>query len=167
MPFIVNGHVTEPCVAVPVAAQGIVVALLMLATTVPARLIPPAQVPVKSPVICVLVWDVIFHCTPPHVWGVAKLVAVGPLQVPRYDRTSEDDESLALSGFFSYFNRDPMNIRNQPGIGGGALMDIGCYRGLRHRKGLPVNGQRTHTNARTRKGPRKGLVSRAVRKPAP
>jgi small subunit ribosomal protein S13 len=46
------------------------------------------------------------------------------------------------------------------------LMDLGCYRGLRHRKGLPVNGQRTHTNARTRKGPRKGLVSRA-RKPTP
>jgi small subunit ribosomal protein S13 len=40
------------------------------------------------------------------------------------------------------------------------LMDLGCYRGLRHRKGLPVNGQRTHTNARTRKGPRRGLVSR-------
>jgi small subunit ribosomal protein S13 len=40
------------------------------------------------------------------------------------------------------------------------LMDLGCYRGLRHRKGLPVNGQRTHTNARTRKGPRKGILSR-------
>jgi small subunit ribosomal protein S13 len=36
------------------------------------------------------------------------------------------------------------------------LMDLGCYRGLRHRRGLPVRGQRTHTNARTRKGPRKG-----------
>ena len=40
------------------------------------------------------------------------------------------------------------------------LMDLGCYRGLRHRKGLPVNGQRTHTNARTRKGPRKGAARR-------
>ena len=40
------------------------------------------------------------------------------------------------------------------------LMDLGCYRGLRHRKGLPVNGQRTHTNARTRKGPRKGAAGR-------
>ncbi|MBK8996597.1 MAG: 30S ribosomal protein S13 [Myxococcales bacterium] len=40
------------------------------------------------------------------------------------------------------------------------LMDLGCYRGLRHRKGLPVNGQRTHTNARTRKGPRKGAAAR-------
>ncbi|HLV01509.1 MAG TPA: 30S ribosomal protein S13 [Acidobacteriota bacterium] len=40
------------------------------------------------------------------------------------------------------------------------LMDIGCYRGLRHRRGLPVRGQRTHTNARTRKGPRKGRIGR-------
>jgi small subunit ribosomal protein S13 len=42
------------------------------------------------------------------------------------------------------------------------LMDLGCYRGLRHRKGLPVNGQRTHTNARTRKGPRKGMARAAA-----
>ncbi|MBI5537868.1 MAG: 30S ribosomal protein S13 [Deltaproteobacteria bacterium] len=41
------------------------------------------------------------------------------------------------------------------------LMDLGCYRGLRHRRGLPTRGQRTHTNARTRKGPRKGMLSRA------
>jgi len=40
------------------------------------------------------------------------------------------------------------------------LMDLGCYRGLRHRKSLPVRGQRTHTNARTRKGPRRSLTSR-------
>ena len=40
------------------------------------------------------------------------------------------------------------------------LMDIGCYRGLRHRRGLPVHGQRTHTNARPRKGPRRGLVGK-------
>ncbi|MBI4608648.1 MAG: 30S ribosomal protein S13 [Candidatus Rokubacteria bacterium] len=38
------------------------------------------------------------------------------------------------------------------------LMDIGCYRGIRHRRGLPVRGQRTHTNARTRKGPRRGVM---------
>ncbi|MDK2955090.1 MAG: small subunit ribosomal protein [Desulfovibrionales bacterium] len=40
------------------------------------------------------------------------------------------------------------------------LMDIGCYRGLRHRKGLPVRGQKTHTNARTRKGPRRSVVGK-------
>jgi len=38
------------------------------------------------------------------------------------------------------------------------LMDLGCHRGLRHRKGLPVRGQRTHTNARTRKGPKRGII---------
>ncbi|MCY1556234.1 30S ribosomal protein S13 [compost metagenome] len=40
------------------------------------------------------------------------------------------------------------------------LMDIGCYRGLRHRRGLPVRGQRTHTNARTRKGPAKAIAGK-------
>ncbi|MBI4513249.1 MAG: 30S ribosomal protein S13 [Gemmatimonadetes bacterium] len=45
------------------------------------------------------------------------------------------------------------------------LMDIGCYRGIRHRKGLPVRGQRTHTNARTRKGPRRTIASK--KKPPP
>lgn len=40
------------------------------------------------------------------------------------------------------------------------LMDLGCYRGLRHRKSLPVRGQRTHTNARTRKGPRRSVVGK-------
>jgi len=40
------------------------------------------------------------------------------------------------------------------------LMDLGCYRGLRHRKGLPVRGQRTHTNARTRKGPARAIAGK-------
>ena len=40
------------------------------------------------------------------------------------------------------------------------LMDLGCYRGLRHRRGLPVRGQRTHTNSRTRKGPKKGGIKK-------
>ncbi|MFB3886853.1 MAG: 30S ribosomal protein S13 [Thermodesulfobacteriota bacterium] len=46
------------------------------------------------------------------------------------------------------------------------LMDIGSYRGLRHRKSLPVHGQRTHTNARTRKGPRRAIVSKKKEKEA-
>jgi small subunit ribosomal protein S13 len=44
------------------------------------------------------------------------------------------------------------------------LMDIGCYRGLRHRRSLPVRGQRTHTNARTRKGPRRAIVGKKKEK---
>jgi len=47
------------------------------------------------------------------------------------------------------------------------LMDLGCYRGLRHRKGLPVRGQRTHTNARTRKGPKRGIVRAKAVAPTP
>ena len=46
------------------------------------------------------------------------------------------------------------------------LMDLGCFRGLRHRKGLPVRGQRTHTNARTRKGPKRGIVRAKPAAPA-
>ncbi len=44
------------------------------------------------------------------------------------------------------------------------LMDVGCYRGLRHRRGLPVRGQKTSTNARTRKGPRRGVVGKKKKK---
>jgi small subunit ribosomal protein S13 len=48
------------------------------------------------------------------------------------------------------------DLRREVNLNIKRLMDLGCYRGLRHRKGLPARGQRTHTNARTRKGPRKG-----------
>jgi len=50
--------------------------------------------------------------------------------------------------------------RREVGMDIKRLMDLGCYRGLRHRKGLPCRGQRTSTNARTRKGPRRGAVKR-------
>ena len=50
------------------------------------------------------------------------------------------------------------DLRRQTAMNIKRLMDLGSYRGLRHRKGLPVRGQRTHTNARTRKGPRKGQM---------
>jgi small subunit ribosomal protein S13 len=50
------------------------------------------------------------------------------------------------------------DLRREVGSSIKRLMDIGCYRGFRHRKGLPVRGQRTHTNARTRKGPRRGAA---------
>ncbi|MDR2160628.1 MAG: 30S ribosomal protein S13 [Desulfovibrio sp.] len=52
------------------------------------------------------------------------------------------------------------DLRREVGASIKRLMDIGCYRGLRHRKGLPCRGQRTHTNARTRKGPRRGAAPR-------
>jgi small subunit ribosomal protein S13 len=49
------------------------------------------------------------------------------------------------------------DLRREVGIAIKRLMDLGCYRGLRHRRGLPVRGQRTRTNARTRKGPRRAI----------
>ena len=51
------------------------------------------------------------------------------------------------------------DLRKDVGLDIKRLMEINCYRGVRHRRGLPVRGQRTHTNARTRKGPRKGAIA--------
>ena len=51
------------------------------------------------------------------------------------------------------------DLRREPTMNIKRLMDIGCYRGFRHRRGLPMRGQRTRTNARTRKGPRKGAAA--------
>ena len=51
------------------------------------------------------------------------------------------------------------DLRREVSINIKRLMDLGCYRGMRHRRGLPVHGQRTRTNARTRKGPRKGAAA--------
>jgi small subunit ribosomal protein S13 len=62
------------------------------------------------------------------------------------------------------------DLRREVSMNVKRLMDIGCYRGIRHRKGLPVRGQRTHTNARTRKGPRRGVMVKkkpAAAAPAP
>jgi len=52
------------------------------------------------------------------------------------------------------------DLRRERAINIKRLMDLGCYRGLRHRRGLPVRGQRTHTNARTRKGPVKSIAGK-------
>ena len=52
------------------------------------------------------------------------------------------------------------DLRRQVAMNIKRLMDLGCYRGLRHRKGLPVHGQRTHTNARTRKGPARPIAGK-------
>jgi small subunit ribosomal protein S13 len=52
------------------------------------------------------------------------------------------------------------DLRRQTAMNIKRLMDLGCYRGLRHRRGLPVRGQRTHTNARTRKGPAKAIAGK-------
>ena len=71
-----------------------------------------------------------------------------------------DAEVLAIR---EVIDRDYMvegDLRRDVSINIKRLIDLGCYRGLRHRKGLPVRGQRTHTNARTRKGPAKAIAGK-------
>jgi small subunit ribosomal protein S13 len=82
--------------------------------------------------------------------------------LPMERRVSEltDAEVLQIR---EAIDRDYMvegDLRREVAMNIKRLMDLGCYRGLRHRRGLPVNGQRTHTNARTRKGPAKAIAGK-------
>ena len=84
------------------------------------------------------------------------------VKIPRAKRVNEltDAEVLAIR---EVIDRDYMvegDLRREVRMNIKRLMDLGCYRGLRHRKGLPVRGQRTHTNARTRKGPAKAIAGK-------
>jgi small subunit ribosomal protein S13 len=71
----------------------------------------------------------------------------------------DDQETTALRTLLEEEGAVEGDLRKEVALNIRRLMEIGCYRGLRHRRGLPVRGQRTHTNARTRKGPRKGQVT--------
>ena len=75
-------------------------------------------------------------------------------------RDLTEEEVAAIRDFIdkNYMIEGDLRRENSQNIK--RLMDIGCYRGLRHRKGLPVRGQRTHTNARTRKGPKRQIGAR-------
>ena len=86
-----------------------------------------------------------------------------------FDRKVKDLTDADLERIREEIGRMPIegDLRREMSINIKRLMDLGCYRGLRHRKGLPVRGQRTHTNARTRKGPKRGIVRRAIPAAAP
>ncbi|MCB1022156.1 MAG: 30S ribosomal protein S13 [Bryobacterales bacterium] len=71
----------------------------------------------------------------------------------------DDNEITALRKLLEDEGAVEGDLRKEIALNIRRLMEIGCYRGLRHRRGLPVRGQRTHTNARTRKGPRRGQVA--------
>ncbi len=71
-----------------------------------------------------------------------------------------DDEVLRIREVIDREYRVEGDLRRQVAMNIKRLMDLGCYRGLRHRKGLPVRGQRTHTNARTRKGPARAIAGK-------
>jgi len=75
-------------------------------------------------------------------------------------RELTDDEVNRLREIVDKEMRVEGDLRREIAMNIKRLMDIGCYRGLRHRRGLPVRGQRTRTNARTRRGPRRAAVGR-------
>lgn len=71
-----------------------------------------------------------------------------------------DDEVVRIREVIDRDYRVEGDLRREVAMNIKRLMDLGCYRGLRHRKGLPVRGQRTHTNARTRKGPARAIAGK-------
>lgn len=77
----------------------------------------------------------------------------------RVEALAEDDVAKLRSVIEGEYKVEG-NLRSETAMNIKRLMDIGCYRGLRWRRGLPVRGQRTRTNARTRKGPKKGQIGR-------
>ena len=80
----------------------------------------------------------------------------------RTDELDENDARAIRDAIESLGIKVEGDLRRDVSMNIKRLMDLGCYRGLRHRKGLPVRGQRTHTNARTRKGPRKTVAGKKV-----
>ena len=71
-----------------------------------------------------------------------------------------EDEVRRISRAIEEYGRGEGDVRKEISLNIKRLIEIGCYRGLRHRRNLPVRGQRTNTNARTRKGPRRGAVAK-------
>lgn len=70
-----------------------------------------------------------------------------------------DEQLVAVRNIINDEYKTEGELRSEVQLNIKRLIDIGCYRGIRHRKGLPVRGQRTHTNARTRKGKKKGAIA--------
>ena len=108
-----------------------------------------------------------------YIYGIGKTSAkkiCEKAEVSAITRTKDltDDEIRRIREAIEAALKVEGDLRRETSMNIKRLMDLGCYRGLRHRKGLPVRGQRTHTNARTRKGPKRGLVRKpAAAAPAP
>ncbi|OAN53832.1 30S ribosomal protein S13 [Paramagnetospirillum marisnigri] len=98
-----------------------------------------------------------------HGIGRAKAAEItGKLGIPAERRVNQltDDEVLKIREMIDRDYQVEGDLRRSVAMNIKRLMDLGCYRGLRHRRGLPVRGQRTHTNARTRKGPAKPIAGK-------
>jgi len=99
-----------------------------------------------------------------YIYGIGrtlakKIVAGAGVASDRKVRDLTDDETTEIRRLIEEEYRVEGDLRKEVSFNIKRLMEIGSYRGFRHRRSLPVRGQRTHTNARTRKGPSKGAVA--------
>jgi small subunit ribosomal protein S13 len=104
-----------------------------------------------------------------YIYGIGRTSAQKICEQAEIDQTVKTDmladaEVVKLREIIERDFKIEGDLRREVSQNIKMLMDIGCYRGLRHRRGLPVRGQRTHTNARTRKGPKKTVAGK--KKPA-
>ena len=100
-----------------------------------------------------------------YIYGIGRTVAGNICEATGIDSTTRvrdltDDEVAKLRGFIDEQLQVEGDLRREVSQDIKRKMEIGCYQGLRHRRGLPVRGQRTHTNARTRKGPKKTVAGK-------
>ena len=100
-----------------------------------------------------------------YIHGIGRTSALNICEGTGVDPTTRvrdltDDEVTAIRAFVDQQFKVEGDLRREVSQNIKRKMDIGCYQGLRHRRGLPVRGQRTHTNARTRKGPRKTVANK-------
>ena len=100
-----------------------------------------------------------------YIHGIGRSSAANVCEATGIDPSSRvrdlsDNEVTAIRAFIDQQVKVEGDLRREVSQNIKRKMDIGCYQGLRHRRGLPVRGQRTHTNARTRKGPRKTVANK-------
>ena len=100
-----------------------------------------------------------------YIFGIGRSRATSILQqaqvnVDTHVRDLNEDELGRIRAIIEDQGEVEGDLRKRVQMDIKRLMDIGCYRGLRHRRGLPARGQRTHTNARTRKGPRRATIAK-------
>ncbi len=98
-----------------------------------------------------------------YIYGIGRPTAKQVLERARVDlhrpvKEWTEDETARVRDIIEREYKVEGDLRRDVSMNVKRLMDIGSYRGIRHRRGLPVRGQRTHTNARTRKGPRRGVM---------
>jgi small subunit ribosomal protein S13 len=100
-----------------------------------------------------------------YIYGIGRpratrILAEAQVDLQKKVRDLSEEELSRIRAIIDQQGGIEGDLRKQIQLDIKRLMDIGCYRGLRHRRGLPVRGQRTHTNARTRKGPRRATIAK-------